>query len=106
MFDWVDDALLWIQDLFYGMIDFLLDLATGILDTIGLKHCWDMLAGILGVGEGGVAGGPIGALFAVVPLASQMAHWDILINVVHCQFSILASLAAFKITVKLVPTIW
>jgi hypothetical protein len=103
MFDWVQDALNYIQDLFYGMIEFLLDLAQGLADTIGLKACWDMLKNIMG-GSGG--GSPVDVLMNLVPIAQKLAHWDIIFNLVHCQFSILAALCAFKIAVKLIPTIW
>lgn len=103
MFDWVTDALEFVQDLFYDLVDWLVDLATQVVSAIGLADTWDEIIEALG-GTGGDS--IIGQMLALSPIIGKLAHWDIIFQLASAQFSILASIVAFKISVKIIPTIW
>ena len=96
MFDWVDDALDAIKELFNDLLNTLVDLASGALTDLGIADLWNDL----------LQTDVINSLLTYAPLADKLIQWHVVTIIFTAEFAILISLVTFKVIVKLIPTVW
>jgi hypothetical protein len=96
MFDWVTDAIDSIKEIFFDIVDFFVEMGSQAMDAIGLAETWNTLLDT----------GAIQTLLSYAPLADKLIMWDVITAVTVAEMTILLGIVAFKVVVKLIPTIW
>ena len=96
MFDWVTDAIEAIKNIFYDIVDFFVEVASDAMSAVGLTDAWNSL----------MQTGAIQGLLTYAPLADKLIMWEVVSVVLIAEMTILLGLVAFKVVVKMIPTIW